>query len=192
MSDMGNGKLNSNQNSEENNIDNNSIAKSKQDLLQEFYSRQKEWWPDATLRDIACIIVMVIPYIFFLIMPMRECMRKDFLGIFMMLEFLFCLGIDFYRSRYGTVEENKKIIEISKIFKYMPISKRDIDLFVLKKVAKRCLKLTIASVTAQCALSIICYHTIEWFVIVIPVVILFVIPVIFAGRGYNLIFDNEK
>ncbi|MBR1741042.1 MAG: hypothetical protein IJ733_04060, partial [Lachnospiraceae bacterium] len=81
---------------------------------------------------------------------------------------LYNLGIAFYGNKFSIYTENNSQISrqsqskyLYDILRYLPVDRREFELFRLKKTGKPCLYLTIGILMLRTLLSLYAYHTVS-------------------------------
>lgn len=89
---------------------------------------------------------------------------------------LYNWGIQIYAGKYSLVRQNGKTHPIEELLCYVPVSKRQIILYRIKKVQKPVIRLALFNLLVKCFLSCVIYHSISVFDIILPVLFLLFVP----------------
>lgn len=157
------------------------MNKKTQILLEKFYEEEKTWWRDCYGLHIAALIILPIA-MFLLILPC-QIWEGDYtiLPMYVMLELM---GLEFDMKRYFQFRENGKIKSVYMVTRYLPIARREIIIYALRKLLKRCLQLTGISLGCQIVFSLLFLHTVAPGNLLMPFLCCFLFPMVILGSTF--------
>lgn len=150
-------------------------------LLDDFYSKQKIWWPDYFYGNIVAMICLPIAMML-LIVPYQVWEGDhQILGPILLLELM---GLEMYVKRYYQFQEGGKNKKVCDVLQYLPVSRRQIVLYGLKKLIRICLYLTGGAALCQSAAALLFWHSLSPENIGMPVLCCLVIPLLILGPAF--------
>lgn len=153
------------------------IDRKQQILLDKFFAEEKIWNPNYWGNCLAGGIMFVIA-MFLFIMPI-QLWEGDYTPLFTML-IMELIGLEVYLGRYCQFRE-EKIVNVYDVLKQLPLSRRQLKLYRVRKLLKLCLKMTGTAVICQTAFAGVFMHTFSVGNILMPVVCCFLVPAVIVG-----------
>lgn len=154
--------------------------KKQQTLLEHFFTEQKIWYPDYWGLCLAGGIMFVLA-MFMFIMPI-QLWEGDYTPLLTML-CLELIGVELYLGRYCSFRAEGKIWDVYEVLRQLPVSRRQLKIYRVRKLLKLCLKMTGTAVICQTAFAGVFMHTFFIGNIVMPVVCCLLTPMGIVG-GY--------
>lgn len=147
--------------------------KRQQETLKEFY---KGLFASIEESGGQLVVAGIFEIIFGIIMciPYQEILVNK--GLFMMVVFFGMIGVLYYNFPYRMYWEERKQVSVYEILRFLPVSKQQIRLFRLKKIALFCFRAFLVMFVGQLFFAFIAFHEICWGNIWYPVVVGFLIP----------------
>lgn len=149
-----------------------------QTLLEHFFAGEKTWFPDYFAGCLAGGIMFVLAAFLF-IMPF-QIWEEDYTPLLFML----CMelaGLDIYLGRYCYFTREGKRETVYDVLKHLPVSRRQLNIYRIKKLFKLCLKMTGIAVICQTAFAGVFMHTFSMGNILMPGVFCFLTPMVIVG-----------
>ncbi|MBR3524745.1 MAG: hypothetical protein IKO11_02765 [Lachnospiraceae bacterium] len=149
-----------------------------QQMIKEFFREETSYCPTHVLAKAAGIILTSISFIL-LIIPVLEW-EEDMRMIIVYGFTLFAMGIFIYASKYATLNETltKRVVKISELTKYIPVSRMQLTIFRIRKILKPCAICTAAVIALRCILSYTLHGSLSVWDLVLPVVFMICWPVV--------------
>lgn len=157
------------------------MNKNAQILLEKFYEEEKTWWRDCYGLHIVAIIILAITMMMF-ILPC-QIWEGDYTTLPMMV-LLELLGLECEMKRYFQFQEDGKTKSVYMITRYLPIARREIIIYALRKLLKLCLRLTEISLGCQIVFSLLFLHTVAPGNLLMPLLCCFLFPMLILGSTF--------
>lgn len=157
------------------------MNKNAQILLEKFYEEEKTWWRDCYGLHIVAIIILAITMMMF-ILPC-QIWEGDYTTLPMMV-LLELLGLECEMKRYFQFQEDGKTKSVYMITRYLPIARREIIIYALRKLLKLCLRLTEISLGCQIVFSLLFLHTVAPGNLLMPLLCCFLFPMLILGNTF--------
>lgn len=157
------------------------MNKKAQMLLEKFYEEEKTWWRDCYGLHIVAIIILAITMMMF-ILPC-QIWEGDYTTLLMMI-LLELTGLECEMKRYFQFQEDGKTKSVYMITRYLPIARREIIIYALRKLLKRCLQLTGISLGCQIVFSLLFLHTVAPGNLLMPFLCCFLFPMVILGSTF--------
>ena len=154
--------------------------KKQQTLLEHFFAEEKIWYPDYYLLCVVGGIVFVLT-MFLYIMPF-QIWEGDYTPLLTML-CMELIGVETYLGRYCGFKAEGKIRDVYEVLRQLPVSRRQLKIYRVRKLLKLCLKMTGTAVICQIAFAGVFMHTFSVGNILMPAVCCFLMPMVIVG-GY--------
>lgn len=150
-------------------------------LLDKFYEEEKTWWRDCYGLRIVAIIILAITMMMF-ILPC-QIWEGDYTTLPMII-LLELIGLEYDMRRYFQFREEGKIKSVYLITRYLPIARREIIIYALRKLLKRCLQLTGIALGCQIVFSLLFLHTVAPGNLLMPLLCCFLFPMVILGSTF--------
>lgn len=159
----------------------NMFDEKQQLLLKDFYKQEKIWGSDYYLFGFVAGILL-FPAMILLIMPF-QIWEGDYqvLGTSLLIELM---AMEMYVRQYCEFREDGKRKSVCEIIRYMPVSRRQFALYVLRKLLKLCLCLTGAAVICQLVFALAFMDTFSAGNLLIPILCCLVLPMVLTGSSF--------
>lgn len=157
------------------------MNKNAQILLEKFYEEEKTWWRDCYGLHIVAIIILAITMMMF-ILPC-QIWEGDYTTLPMMV-LLELLGLECEMKRYFQFQEDGKTKSVYMLTRYLPIARREIIIYALRKLLKLCLRLTEISLGCQIVFSLLFLHTVAPGNLLMPLLCCFLFPMLILGNTF--------
>lgn len=150
-----------------------------QELLRKFYREETTWCPEHVGYQLAAgimigisMIVGVWPY------QVWELPQNPSIGF--MWNMLYLMGVIFYMQKYTNYTEGKKTKSVYDVLRYLPVSHRQLQIFIMKKIIRLCGRLTAVTICCQTVFAVAFMHTFSIMNIILPVGVDLLLPVLFV------------
>lgn len=147
-----------------------------QELLRKFYQEETTWCPEHVMYQLLAGITIgismllgVIPY------QVWEFPRDTSVGF--MWNMLYLMGVLYYMQKYTNYTEGRKTKSVFDVLRYLPVSRRQIQIFIIKKIFRMCGCLTVVTICCQTVFAVIFMHTFSIVNIILPVGVNLLLPV---------------
>lgn len=159
----------------------NVIDEKQQLLLKNFYRQEKIWAADHYLFNVVSGIVL-FPAMILFIMPF-QIWEGDYqvLGIVSLIELM---GMELYIRQYCEFRQDGERKSVCEIIRYVPVSHRQLALYILKKLLKLCLYLTGAAVVCQVVFALAFLDTFSVSNLLVPILCCLVLPMVLIGSRF--------
>ena len=143
-----------------------------QEKIEKLYEKEKIWYPDHVMHTFLMWLLTSISMIILLFPYQAYAHDHSFYPTLIYMYALYNWGIQIYAGKYSLVRQNGKTHPIEELLCYVPVSKRQIILYRIKKVQKPVIRLALFNLLVKCFLSCVIYHSISVFDIILPVLFL--------------------
>ena len=158
------------------------IDKKQQKKLEDFFKEENTWFPGPMGYKMVSIIILGITMLLFLLPYQIWELPEDGITIFLMYA-LEMMGFSYYIMQYTHYSEEKKNKSLSNIFKNLPVSRRQMAIYRVRKAVGICKWLAGITIIVQSLCAIAFMKTFSIGNIAFPLVFQFVLPVALAGSG---------
>lgn len=151
-----------------------------QELLQQFFKEETTWCPEHVGYHIAAVIVIgisIIPCI----MPYQVWDFPENSPVCFSCIMLYLLGVTYYMQKYNNYKEGTKTKAVFDILRYLPVSRRQFQIYTMKKIVKLCGRVTVIVMCCQTVFAIAFMHTFSIGNILFPFAVNFIFPVLYIG-----------
>ncbi len=144
-------------------------------MLQQFFKEETTWFPDHVGYNLMAAIFIFVSMVMS-VFPMQVWQWED-VAIVCYGYAMGWMGVSFYLQRFTNYREGGQSRSIYGLLRYLPVSGRQLQIFVMKKAAKMCLWLTGITGFCRSVYSIVFLHT--WYIgdILLPFASRFIIPI---------------
>lgn len=150
------------------------ISKSREQMLNHFFKEFFTWkadnigmWILAGVLEVICVIAMCIPI-----------QDKPADGLVLLVTLLAVQGVSFYINPYIFYLNEGKRTRIYPLINYLPVSRKELRIFQLKKATLFCVKMFLIFLVGQMMFALICFHEIGWGNLIYPLICGLVAPMI--------------
>lgn len=147
-----------------------------QELLRKFYQEEATWAPEYVMYQLLAGITIgismmlgVIPY------QVWEFPRDTSVGF--IWNMLYLMGVLYYMQKYTNYAEGRKTKSVFSVLRYLPVSCRQLQIFIIKKIFRLCGCLTVVTICCQTVFAVIFMHTFSIVNIILPVGVNLLLPV---------------
>lgn len=151
-----------------------------QELLQRFFKEETTWCPEHVGYQAAAVILIGISMILD-IMPYQVWDFPEDSLVYSMWIMLYLMGVTFYMQRYSNYTEVGKTKAVYDILRYLPVSHRQFQIYIMKKIIKLCGWLTVIAVCCQTVFAIAFMHNFSAGNVLLPIAVNFILPVLCIG-----------
>ncbi len=148
-----------------------------QETLARFFEEEKTWFANNIFYKycgfllIGCSLIMAV-------FP-QKAMEGDTFWSCLAVYMLYIYGISMLCYRYAIYrEQNGPVKSVSELLKYLPVSERQYRIFMFKKFLKPCFFLTLFILAAKTGISLLAYHSITVWDVLVPVIFYLLLPMI--------------
>lgn len=147
-----------------------------QELLRKFYQEETTWCPEHVGYQLGAGILIgvsmllgVIPY------QAWDFPKNASIGI--MWNMLYLMGVTYYMQKFTSYTEGKKSKSVYDVLRYLPVSRRQLQLFIMRKIIRLCSRLTVVTICGQTVFAGVFMHTFSGMNIILPVGVNLLLPV---------------
>lgn len=158
--------------------------------IERYYNTLLEQGSNEVSPDVVTYILLGIGMIL-LFVPVQEMLEEgDLFAVVWCATMLINMAIIFYMSKYsGVGYGNNKAESVADVLVYMPIDHKVKRKFLLEKLLKILVRITIAGLIMQLGVALIVYHKITVWNVVYALGLTFIVPFIF---GWLLCVERGK
>ena len=124
-----------------------------QEKIEKLYEKEKIWYPDHVMHTFLMWLLTGISMIILLFPYQAYAHDHSFYPTLICMYALYNWGIQIYAGKYSLVRQNGKTHPIEELLCYVPVSKRQIILYRIKKVQKPVIRLALFNLLVKCFLS---------------------------------------
>lgn len=158
------------------------IDKKQQERLRQFFKEETTWFPEHVGNNLMAVIFSFLSVVMMAI-PIQAWERDDFLMIIYGYGMEW-IGVSFYVQKFINYTENRQWKYMYGLLRYLPVSRRQLNIFIMKKVIKLCLCLMGVTVLFQGIFTVADGYTYTAVNILVPVFVCFAIPV--GGLAFGM------
>lgn len=149
--------------------------KRQQELLQNFYQEETTWCPEHVGYQLVAAIMIgismllgVVPY------QALELSPRIIWGV------LYLTGVTYYMLKFMQYTEGRKTKSVFDILRYLPVSHRQVQIFIMKKTIRLCGRLTVVTICCQTVFALSFLHTFSVVNIILPVGVNLLLPLLYG------------
>ncbi len=149
--------------------------KRQQELLQKFYQEETTWCPEHVGYQLVAAIMIgismplgVVPY------QALELSPRIIWGV------LYLTGVIYYMLKFMQYTEGRKTKSVFDILRYLPVSHRQVQIFIMRKVIRLCGRLTVVTICCQTVFALSFLHTFSVVNIILPVGVNLLLPLLYG------------
>ena len=147
-----------------------------QELLQIFYRKGTIWCPGhVTYQMLAAIMIGISMLLCVMPYQMWEFPRDT--PVSFLCNMLYLTGVLYYMQRYTNYAEGRKTKSVFDILRYLPVSRGQLQIFIIKKIIRLCGCLTAVTICCQTVFAVAFMHTFSIENVFLPVRFNFLLPV---------------
>lgn len=151
-----------------------------QEVLQRFFKEETTWCPEHVGYQAVAVILIGISMILG-IMPYQVWVFPEDSVVCYVWIMLYLMGVTFYMQKYSNYTEGRKTKAVYDILRYLPVSHRQFQIYILKKIIKLCSCVTAAAVCCQTVFATAFMHTFSAGNVLLPIAVTFLLPVLYIG-----------
>lgn len=151
-----------------------------QELLQQFFKEETTWCPEHVGYHLAAVILIGISMILCM-MPYQIWDFPEDSQVCFIWIMLYLMGVTYYMQKYNNYKEGTKTKAVYDILRYLPVSRRQFQIYTMNKIVKLCGRVTVAVVCCQTVFALAFMHTFSIGNILLPLAINFILPVLYTG-----------
>lgn len=151
-----------------------------QELLQQFFKEETTWCPEHVGYHIAAVILIGISMILCM-MPYQVWDLPGDSQVCFIWIMLYLMGVTFYMQKYNNYKEGTKTKAVYDILRYLPVSRRQFQIYIMNKIVKLCGRVTAVVVCCQTVFAIAFMRTFSIGNILLPLAVNFIFPVLYIG-----------
>ena len=150
-------------------------------LLQEFYKNLQTWEVSSVGAWLGAGILLSVGTALFWIPSQEYGADSPDQMMYVLMTYLLWIGLVLYMNPYTTITEERKRKSIMSKLQYLPVSRRSILLFQLKKLFRMVLLLGTVQLVGQCAVTAIAYRRLELRNLLFPILLGMLVPGVMSG-----------
>lgn len=150
--------------------------KRQQELLQKFYQEETTWCPEHVGYQLVAGITIGISMLLGVVPYQAWELARDPM-IVLMWNILYLMGVIYYMQKYTNYAEGKKTKSVFDVLRYLPVSHRQLQIFILRKIVRLCGRLTVITICCQTIFALAFLHTFSVMNIILPVGVGLFLPV---------------
>lgn len=150
-------------------------------LLQEFYKTLQTWEVSSVGAWLGAGILLSVGTALFWIPSQEYGGDSPDQMMYVLMTYLLWIGLVLYMNPYTTITEERKRKSIMSKLQYLPVSRRSILLFQLKKLFRMVLLLGTVQLVGQCAVTAIAYRRLELRNLLFPILLGMLVPGVMSG-----------
>lgn len=146
-----------------------------QELLRKFYQEETTWCPEHVGYQLVAAIMIgismllgVVPY------QALELSPRILWGV------LYLTGAIYYMLKFMQYTEGRKTKSVFDILRYLPVSHRQIQIFIMRKVIRLCGRLTAVTICCQTVFALSFMHTFSVVNIILPIGVNLLLPMVYV------------
>lgn len=152
--------------------------RTQQEKLEKLYEKEKIWYPEHVLHTFLMWLLIGISMIILLFPYQAYAHDRSFYPALFGMYALYNWGIQIYAGKYSLVRQNGTTHPLEELLCYVPVSRRQIILYRIKKVQSLVIRLALFNILVKCFLSCVIYHSISVWDILLPVLFLVFVPLL--------------
>lgn len=149
--------------------------KRQQELLQKFYQEETTWCPEHVGYQLVAAIMIGISMLLG-VAPYQawELSTRIIWGV------LYLTGVIYYMLKFMQYTEGRKTKAVFDILRYLPVSHRQVQIFIMKKTIRLCGRLTVVTICCQTVFALSFMHTFSVVNIILPVGVNLLLPLLYG------------
>lgn len=151
-----------------------------QELLRRFFKEETTWCPEHVGYQAVAVILIGISMIL-CVMPYQTWDFPEDSAVYSVWIMLYMMGVTYYMQKYNNYAEGRKTKAVYDILRYLPVSHRQFQIYIMKKIIKLCGCVTVAAVCCQTVFAIAFMHTFSAGNVLLPIAVTFLLPVLYIG-----------
>ena len=153
------------------------VNKKQQETLERFFEAEKTWFANNILQKY-CGWLLIGVSLIMAVVP-QKAMEGDVFWSCLTVYMLYIYGISMLCFRFTIYrEQNGPAKSVSELLKYLPVSELQYRIFKFKKFLKPCFFLTLFILAAKIGISLLAYHSITVWDVLVPVIFYLLLPMI--------------
>lgn len=159
------------------------IDRKQQEQLRRFFKEETTWFPEHVGNYLLAAIFLFISVVMMAI-PIQAWERDDFFTVIWVYGMEW-IGVAFYVQNFTNYAEKRQIKSMYELLRYLPVSRRQLHIFIMRKAVKLCLCMTGMAVFFQGLFTVVDEeYTLTTMNILVPVLVSFVLPV--GGLAFGM------
>lgn len=153
------------------------VNEKQQETLERFFEEEKTWFANNIFYKycgwllIGCSLIMAV-------FP-KKAMEGDTFWSYLAVYMLYIYGTSMLCYRYTIYrEQNGSAKSVRELLKYLPVSELQYRIFMFKKFIKPSFFLTLFILAAKIGISLLAYHSITVWDVLVPVIFYFLVPLL--------------
>lgn len=151
-----------------------------QELIGKFYKEETTWCPEHVGYQLVSAICIGISLLL-CVMPYQVWEFPDDNSVCFTWVMLYLLGVVYYMQKYTDYTEGRKTRSLYDVLKYLPVSAEQMQIYIMRKIVRLCVILTIVVLCCQTVFTVAFMHTFSVINILLPVGVNLILPVMAVG-----------
>lgn len=150
-----------------------------QELLRKFYQEETTWCPEHVGYQLVAAIMIGISMLFGVVPYQAWELSRNISTVFIW-GVLYLTGAIYYMLKFMNYTEGRKTKSVFDILRYLPVSHRQVQIFIMGKVIRLCGRLTAVTICCQTVFALSFMHTFSVVNIILPVGVNLLLPMLYA------------
>lgn len=150
-----------------------------QELLRKFYQEETTWCPEHVGYQLAAAIMIGISMLLGVV-PYQAWELSRNISTVLIWSMLYLTGAIYYMLKFMSYTEGRETKSVFDILRYLPVSHRQVQIFIMGKVVRLCSRLTLLTICCQTVFALSFMHTFSVVNIILPVGVNLLLPMVYV------------
>lgn len=150
-----------------------------QELLRKFYQEETTWCPEHVGYQLVTAIMIGISMLLGVIPYQAWELSRNISTVFIW-SMLYLTGAVYYVLKFMSYTEGRKTKSVFDILRYLPVSHRQVQIFIMRKAIRLYGRLTVVTICCQTVFALSFMHTFSVVNIILPVGVNLLLPMVYV------------